>query len=305
MIDSNILGFSSLRLHAYADGDYSRSKPNQSLLSHHRITLDMSESSAVTDTPATSFEKIQPGGSLIVAWQARGKKCLVVGGGEVASGRVLALLNADSEVTVVSPKLTNAELEHRHEQKQITWIEAPYNDSHLTLEDNYNLVLSCLDDPEVSDQVWKQAVALKIPVNVADVPAKCDFYFGSIYRDGPLQVMISTNGKAPGLARKIRKELTAMFEDKEDEEGDGEEDSMVTKAISNVGNIRQAVRNVVKCDIKARMAFVSGICDQWTFKEISLLNDASIADLIAHFPDIPKYSELESQQEESKNTESK
>lgn len=241
------------------------------------------------------FEKVQPGGSLIVAWQARGKRCLVVGGGEVASGRVLALLNADAEVVVVSPAITNAELENRRELKEFIWIKAPYNDDHLTAEDNYNLVLSCLDDPEVSDQVWRRAVSLKIPVNVADVPAKCDFYFGSIYRDGPLQIMISTNGKAPGLARKIRKEITNIFEDKEAEEGEGESDSMITKAIDNVGKIRQAVRNVVKCDIKARMAFVSGICEKWSFKQISLLNDDSIADLIAHFPDIPEYEDLDSQ----------
>ena len=66
------------------------------------------------------------------------------------------------------------------------------------------MCLTAIDSPDASTQIWKLCKEKKIPVNVADVPSECDFYFGSQHRDGPLQIMISTNGSAPKLANLIR-----------------------------------------------------------------------------------------------------
>ena len=62
-----------------------------------------------------------------------------------------------------------------------------------------------MDDAEASTQIYKLCQEKRIPANIADVPPECDFYFGSVHRDGPLQIMVSTNGKGPRLASTIRK----------------------------------------------------------------------------------------------------
>lgn len=71
--------------------------------------------------------------------------------------------------------------------------------------DGADMVLVAVDDPAASTAIWKLCKERRIPANIADVPPECDFYFGSVHRDGPLQIMVSTNGKGPRLAASIRK----------------------------------------------------------------------------------------------------
>ena len=94
------------------------------------------------------------------------------------------------------------------------------------------MVLCAIDDPEASSNIWKLCKEKRIPANIADVPPECDFYFGSVYRDGPLQVMVSTNGNGPKLASIVRKKVA-----------DAIPDNMGT-AIDNVGNLRKKLRGV-------------------------------------------------------------
>lgn len=94
------------------------------------------------------------------------------------------------------------------------------------------MVLCAIDDPEASSNIWKLCKEKRIPANIADVPPECDFYFGSVYRDGPLQVMVSTNGNGPKLASIVRKKVA-----------DAIPDNMGT-AIDNVGNLRKKLREV-------------------------------------------------------------
>ncbi|KAI7645728.1 hypothetical protein KC318_g19856, partial [Hortaea werneckii] len=71
---------------------------------------------------AEKYPEVQGGGSLILAWQVRNKKVLIIGGGEVAAGRILNLLNADAKVTVISPRDgLNDEVAYRIEQKQVEY----------------------------------------------------------------------------------------------------------------------------------------------------------------------------------------
>ena len=67
------------------------------------------------------------------------------------------------------------------------------------------MVLVAVDDPAASTVIWKLCKERKIPANIADVPPECDFYFGSVHRDGPLQIMVSTNGKGPRIAALLRR----------------------------------------------------------------------------------------------------
>lgn len=95
------------------------------------------------------------------------------------------------------------------------------------------MVLTAVDDPEASTRIWKLCKEKRIPVNVADVPPECDFYFGSVHRDGPLQIMVSTNGKGPRLAHAIRTYIARLLP------------KQAGKAIDSVGELRVKLRRMV------------------------------------------------------------
>jgi precorrin-2 dehydrogenase / sirohydrochlorin ferrochelatase len=192
------------------------------------------------------FPEVQGGGSLILAWQIRNKRVLVVGGGEVralndclgiatnieqvAAGRILNVLNADSKVTVVSPREgLNPEVAYRIEKGQVDYVDRKFEPSDL---DNVDMVLTAVDDPEASTQIWKLCKERKIAANIADVPSECDFYFGSVHRDGPLQIMVSTNGKGPRFANIVRRSIAKNLP-----KNTGE-------AILKIGKLREMLRRV-------------------------------------------------------------
>lgn len=112
-------------------------------------------------------------------------------------------LNADAEVHVVCPASgLNDEVSYRVSQGQVTHVDRVFEPSDL---DGAAMVLVAIDDPAASTAIWKLCKERRVPANIADVPPECDFYFGSIHRDGPLQVMVSTNGRGPRMAALIRR----------------------------------------------------------------------------------------------------
>lgn len=149
---------------------------------------------------------------------------------KVAAGRILNTLNADARVTVVCPATgLNKEVAFRIDQKQVTHIDRNFEPCDL---DGVDMVLCAIDDPEASSQVWKLCKERRIAANIADVPPECDFYFGSVHRDGPLQVMVSTNGNGPKLASIVRKKIAETLP------------SNMGAAIENVGRLRKKLREV-------------------------------------------------------------
>lgn len=134
---------------------------------------------------------------------ARRDDGLLTAPGQVAAGRILNCLNADANVTVVCPASgLNDEVAFRVAQKQVVHVARVFEPADL---DGADMVLVAIDDPAASTAIWKLCKARRIPANIADVPPECDFYFGSVHRDGPLQVMVSTNGKGPRLAASLRR----------------------------------------------------------------------------------------------------
>jgi precorrin-2 dehydrogenase/sirohydrochlorin ferrochelatase len=199
----------------------------------------------------TKYPEVQGGGSLILAWQVRNRHVLVIGGGEVchpsislsaldtdpynqvAAGRILNVLNADAKVTVICPASgLNPEVAYRVKRKQITHIDRHFLPSDLDDANNISMVLCAVDSPEASTQIYKLCKEKRIPANIADVPPECDFYFGSVHRDGPLQIMISTNGNGPKLANIVRRRIAGMLPDN------------VGDAVTKVGALRRKLRKV-------------------------------------------------------------
>lgn len=133
-------------------------------------------------------------------------------------------------MTVVCPSSgLNDEVAFRVAQKQVQHIDRNFEPCDL---DTADMVLCAIDDPEASSRVWKLCKEKRIPANIADVPSECDFYFGSMHRDGPLQIMVSTNGNGPKLASLVRKKIAETLP------------GNMGAAIENVGKLRKKLRDV-------------------------------------------------------------
>ncbi|HEU4744556.1 MAG TPA: bifunctional precorrin-2 dehydrogenase/sirohydrochlorin ferrochelatase, partial [Anaerolineales bacterium] len=132
--------------------------------------------------------------------QLRQQPCVVVGGGKIAEGKVDGLLAAQANVTVISPDLT-AHLRGLVEEKQITYLARTYQASDLT---GAFMVICATDQAEINHQVWQEASANRQLVNVVDDTRRCNFIAPSILRKGDLTIAISTSGKAPALAVRLK-----------------------------------------------------------------------------------------------------
>jgi precorrin-2 dehydrogenase/sirohydrochlorin ferrochelatase len=137
----------------------------------------------------------------------REKKCIVIGGGEVAERKVLSLLQAHAEVTVISPSLTE-ELESLRLQNNITHIPREYREGDL---DGAFLVIAATSDEEVNRRVFDEAEKRGILVNVVDSPGLCRFIVPSVIRREPLTIAISTSGVSPAIARTLREEIETLL----------------------------------------------------------------------------------------------
>ena len=132
-----------------------------------------------------------------------GRRCVVVGGGEVANRKARKLLQARARVVVISPEI-GADLE----SVAIEVHRRAYREGDL--EGAY-LVFAATNVREVNAAVAREAKERGVPVNVADKPSEGDFALPSTLRRGRLQVSVSTGGASPTLARRIRGELEEVF----------------------------------------------------------------------------------------------
>lgn len=134
--------------------------------------------------------------------------CVVVGGGSVAARKVAALLEAGARPLVISPALCNA-LRHRVEAGECDVIEREYQSGDLA---GVRLVIAATDDPATNEAVWREAQGAGCLVNVVDDPPRCNFYVPATVRRGALTLAVSTSGKSPLLARRIRKTLEEQYD---------------------------------------------------------------------------------------------
>jgi precorrin-2 dehydrogenase / sirohydrochlorin ferrochelatase len=132
-----------------------------------------------------------------------GRRCVVVGGGGVASRKARGLLGSGARVTVVAP-----EVAPEIETMGVKVERRPYAPGDLA---GAALAFAATDRREVNAAVAREANEGGIPVNVADRPADGDFALPSVLRRGGLQVAVSTGGASPTLARKIRDALEPSF----------------------------------------------------------------------------------------------
>lgn len=132
---------------------------------------------------------------------------MVIGGGEVAQRKVLRLLDCGASVIVVS-KIVTPLLQNLREQRRLRHIEAEYEAGQL---DGIFLAIGATDHNAVNEQIFMDCRRKGVLVNIVDDPARCDFILPSLCEHGDLSIAVSTGGKSPALAKKIRTELEACY----------------------------------------------------------------------------------------------
>jgi precorrin-2 dehydrogenase/sirohydrochlorin ferrochelatase len=137
----------------------------------------------------------------------QGRRCLVVGAGTIAEGKIAGLLDTGAHLRVVAPEAT-AQVRTWAAAKKIDWHQRPFQSSDL---DGIFLVVASTSDTRVHKQLFAEAQKRKILCNIVDVPDLCDFYYPAVVQRGALQIAISTSGESPALAQRLRKDLEAQF----------------------------------------------------------------------------------------------
>ncbi|MDR0562133.1 MAG: bifunctional precorrin-2 dehydrogenase/sirohydrochlorin ferrochelatase [Spirochaetaceae bacterium] len=135
-----------------------------------------------------------------------GRRCVVVGGGPVAARKVKTLLDFGADITVLDPSPSD---EVRALSPPAILAERTYSGPEdLT---GAVLVIGAVNKPKISRRLSEDAKSLGIPVNLADAPELCTFFFPAVVRRGELVAGISTSGGCPRLAARLRKRLETLW----------------------------------------------------------------------------------------------
>ncbi|VEU23932.1 DEKNAAE105276 [Brettanomyces naardenensis] len=258
-----------------------------------------------------SLPNIQSGGSLMLSWQVKDRHVLVIGGGSVGLSRVNHLLEADAKVTVVSKQVHSTlrrygEIEmlesveaRGFQMKDLQMYEEISREDLLKLDlskpesldkvddfdrnQKFALVLVCINDHVLAKQIYYRCKQLGLNVNLADRPDDCDFYFGSVYRRGSLQIMISTNGKSPRLCNRLKNfKIKPMFDSLD-----------ISNAVENLGYLRDKLRAEVhpgddSRTIEERMEWNRKITDFYSIEDWCEMDTNDVEQILKQYPELPQ-----------------
>jgi len=137
-----------------------------------------------------------------------GRKCVMVGAGSIARQKLAGLMDSGAGLHVIAP-FAAEEIQRLASEGRLSWTRAEFEPAHL---DGALLVIAATGDLVVNEKVYRAALKRGVLCNSVDEPAHCDFYYPAVVRRGDLQIAISTAGKSPALAQRIRRELEEQFD---------------------------------------------------------------------------------------------
>ncbi|MBC7766206.1 MAG: bifunctional precorrin-2 dehydrogenase/sirohydrochlorin ferrochelatase [Hyphomonadaceae bacterium] len=135
------------------------------------------------------------------------KKCIVVGGGAVATRKITTLLTFEPQIAVISPVIT-PEIAQMAEMGKLIWMKQPYQNDQL---EGAFMVIAATDNRVVNAQIAQDAQHFKLFINVCDDAVSCNFIFPSIVTRDDLVIGISTSGAFPAFAKKVRLKIEALL----------------------------------------------------------------------------------------------
>jgi uroporphyrin-III C-methyltransferase / precorrin-2 dehydrogenase / sirohydrochlorin ferrochelatase len=169
-----------------------------------------------------------------VMLELQGRRCVVIGGGAVGEGKVRGLLEAKALVTVIAPELT-AGLDDLARGGSITVLRRPYAPGDL---EGAFLAIAATDDSATNAQIFDEANERGALLNAVDDIDHCHFAAPSVIRRGDLIVALSTGGKAPALAKQLRRKLASQFSED------------YATLLDLLGEVRQKALSVRKVDFQ-------------------------------------------------------
>ncbi len=142
-------------------------------------------------------------------------RLLIAGGGNVALEKLQAIIqnSPNTVITLVSPAINDEIHKIASHHPKLTLIKKPYSISDL---ENVDIVIAAVKDPRISEQISKDSKEKGKLINVADKPELCDFYLSSIVKKGNLKIAISTNGKSPTIAKRLKEVINNLIPDEVD-----------------------------------------------------------------------------------------
>jgi precorrin-2 dehydrogenase / sirohydrochlorin ferrochelatase len=143
----------------------------------------------------------------IACLRLTGRRCVVVGGGDVGLEKVEGLLACDADVVLIAPDAI-APLRELADEGSIAWERRPYATGDL--EATF-IAIAATNDTDVNIRVFEDAERRAMLVNVVDVPPLCNFILPAIVRHGPLAIAISTAGASPALAKRLKREIGEVY----------------------------------------------------------------------------------------------
>ncbi|MGZ5331859.1 MAG: precorrin-2 dehydrogenase/sirohydrochlorin ferrochelatase family protein [Solirubrobacterales bacterium] len=143
----------------------------------------------------------------IACLRLSGRRCVVVGGGEIGLEKVEGLLACSGEVTLIAPE-ANAELRDLADEGSIRWERRAYEPADI---EGTFIVIAATDDTDVNIGIYEDAERRAMLVNVVDVPPLCNFILPAIVRQGSMAIAISTQGASPALAKRMKREISEQF----------------------------------------------------------------------------------------------
>jgi len=163
---------------------------------------------------------------------------LIVGGGEVGAEKLRFMLKSspDANITLVAETINEEITELLSNRSNINLQLKPYETTDL---EEKNIAIIATDDKALNLTIRNEAKQKNILVNVADTPALCDFYLGSIVTKGDLKIAISTNGKSPTFAKRFREMLEESLPD------------TIPQLLNNLNIFRNRLKGDFKNKVKA------------------------------------------------------
>jgi len=137
----------------------------------------------------------------------KGKKCVVVGAGKIAAAKAAGLLTSGARVVVIGPRAADW-IQSQARAGRVIWHRRRFVVADL---EHAFLVIAATNSNATNEAVYRACVMRGVLCNVVDVPERCDFFYPAVVRRGPLQIAISTDGRSPALARRLRIELERQF----------------------------------------------------------------------------------------------
>jgi precorrin-2 dehydrogenase/sirohydrochlorin ferrochelatase len=133
----------------------------------------------------------------------KNRPCVIIGGGQVAEGKIALLLECGARIKMISPEVTEA-VKRMADAGTLLWEKREYREGDL---EGAFLAIAATDDNSVNREIAREAGKRNVLLNVVDVTPLCTFIAPSVVKRGDVTVAISTGGLSPALARKLREEL--------------------------------------------------------------------------------------------------